>query len=94
MVVGPAGPLRLQVKSASVRPGCVYFRTCSNTKNHPVDYRGEIDAFGVYSPVQDLVYLVPIDDCPVRGASLRLDPTRNGQSAGVRWAADYLVGPP
>jgi len=94
LAVGTAGVQRIQCKSASIRPGGVFFRTCSNTGNHPVDHRGQVDAFGVYSPSLDAVYLVPIDDVPRRGALLRLEPTRNGQMAGVRWAADYLVEGP
>jgi hypothetical protein len=85
--------LRLQVKNGRVKSGAVQFRTCSNTGQVHVDYRGEVDAFGVYCPELGLVYLVPIDAVPLRDARLRLEPARNGQHRGVRWAEDYCVGP-
>lgn len=88
------GLLRVQSKTARFLGGSVFFRTCSNTANRPVDYRGEVDAFGVYSPDLDRVFLVPVEDVPLRAAYLRVDPPRNGQTAGIRWAADYAVGPP
>lgn len=86
--------LRVQCKTSRVIDGVVYFRTCSLTANVHVDYRGQIDAFGVFSPALDLVYLVPVDDAPLQACHLRLEPTRNNQSTNVRWASDYLVGPP
>lgn len=95
VVVERAGEiLRIQVKTSIVKDGVVSFRTCSNTANRPLDYRGQIDAFGVYSPELDLVYLVPVDLAPLRACHLRLDATRNNQSSKIRWAADYLIGPP
>jgi hypothetical protein len=88
------GLQRVQCKTARVFGGSIYFRTSSNTHNVPMDYRDQVDAFGVYAPDLSLVYLLPVSGLPVRGATLRLEPTRNGQQAGIRWAADYLVGPP
>jgi len=86
--------LRVQCKTARVLGGALFFRTCSNTGNLPRDYRQEIDAFGVYSPAMNSVYLVPVDGVPLRGCHLRIEEARNGQRAGVRMATDYLVGPP
>jgi hypothetical protein len=88
------GTIRLQCKSARVMNGSLYFHTCSHTGNVPVDYRDQIDAFAVYSPELDRVYLVPVRDAPVRGCTLRLDAPRNGQLTGIRWAFDYEVGSP
>ena len=86
--------LRVQCKSAVLRgPNVVYFRTCSNTANAPRDYVGEVDAFGIYSPQLERVYLVPIEGLGQRGCHLRLGPTRNGQQKGIRFAADYEVRP-
>ncbi|MDQ6910528.1 MAG: group I intron-associated PD-(D/E)XK endonuclease, partial [Actinomycetota bacterium] len=67
------------------------FKTCSNTRNLPKNYHGEVDFFGVYSPELDAVYLVPIDQVPERMGSLRLHPARNGQAKGLRWASDYVL---
>jgi hypothetical protein len=86
--------LRVQCKSGRVISGALYFPTCSNTKNLPLDYRDQIDGFGVFAPTLDLVYLVPVDGLPIRGCCLRLEPTRNNQKAGIRWATDYLIGRP
>ena len=86
-----AGFHRVQVKSAVVKGDVIVFRTSSNTKNIVRDYRGEIDLFGVYSPELHQVFLVPIDGMPRTFCQLRLNPSRNGQSKGVRWAWDYLL---
>ena len=82
---------RVQVKTSVLRGEAVYFRACSNTKNVRRDYRGEADLIGVYSPDLDQVFLVPVHEAPARGGHLRLTPTRNGQTRGVRWAKDFLV---
>ena len=55
-------------------------------------YRGLIDLFAVYYPPNRSVYLVPVEDAPECGQCyLRLRPARNGQTRGVRWAADYRI---
>jgi hypothetical protein len=87
-----AGFHRVQCKTSRLVGGALVFATCSNTKQVRKDYRGQIDLFGVYSPDLGAVFLVPVADVPPRAATLRLEPARNGQTAGVRWARDYLVG--
>ena len=89
-----AAPIRVQVKTSRLERGAVFFWTCSNTKHVRQHYRGDVDAFGVYSPDLGLVHLVPVDAVPLRKAALRLEPTRNNQRAKIRWAAEYLIGPP
>ena len=86
--------VRVQCKTARLIRTALVFHTTSRTNNVPIAYDGEIDEFGVYSPVTNLVYLVPFDDAPTRVCSLRTDPTRNGHAANVRWAKDYELGPP
>jgi hypothetical protein len=86
--------LKVQCKTARLLGQVLGFRTCSNTKNVPRSYDGEIDEFGVYSPDLNLVYLVPARGLPTRFCSLRLAPTRNGQSKGVWWADHFVLGPP
>lgn len=56
-----------------------------------MDYREDVDFFGVYCHDRGEVYLVPVMDVPLRGAHLRLEPARNGQQSGVRWASQYLL---
>jgi hypothetical protein len=85
--------LSIQCKTAQRLNGIPCFRTCSNTKNHPRDYLGQVDAFGVYSPDLDLTYLIPLDGLGARGWHLRLGPEANHQMKGVRYARDYEVRP-
>ena len=85
--------LRVQVKTSTLRSGAIVFRTCSNTRNVPRSYRGEVDAFGVHSPETGRCYLVPAEQVPARGCHLRLTPALNNQSSGVRSAADFEVRP-
>ena len=86
---------RVQVKTARLtRDGTVVrFRTCSNTNNSPATYRSEIDAFGIWCPELQKAYLIPIEDTPSRGGHLRLAPTANHQSVGVRFAVDHEITP-
>jgi len=84
--------LRVQCKTARLLDGVLFFRTCSNTKNVPRAYHGEVDAFGVYSPDLEATYLVPLGGLGERGCYLRLSPTQNNQVKGVRYAADYKIG--
>jgi len=86
-----AGFRRVQVKSGRVRGQVVVFSTCSNTKNLPRAYVGEVDVFGVYVAELGQVFLVPIEDVATRACYLRLEPAANGQAKGVHWAKDYLL---
>ena len=94
VAVRPGQARRVQVKTARRLGDSLVFRTCSNTGNRPRDYRGEIDAFGVYSPDVDRCYLVPVEETGLRSCSLRLEPSANGQVKGTRSAADYELRPP
>ena len=86
--------VRVQCKTSRLVGDVVIFRTCSNTRNLPREYVGEIDVFGVYSPSENLVYLVPAAGLPTRYCALRLAPPRNGQRKRVWWAGAYVLGPP
>lgn len=55
------------------------------------DYRGEVELFAVYCPVTAETYLVPVDHVGRTEGCLRLQPTRNGQARGVRFAAPYAL---
>jgi hypothetical protein len=92
VVDGPDGLHRVQCKTSSRRGDVIIFRTCSNTGNLPLDYRGEVDAFGVWPPDLEQAFLVPAELLGTRTCSLRLGPAANGQSKGVRWAQDHLIG--
>lgn len=86
-----AGLHRVQVKNGVLRGEIVCFRTASNTKNRPKDYRGEVDFFGVYCHELRSAFLVPVEDAPLRAGYLRLTPPRNGQRRGIRWADQYQL---
>jgi hypothetical protein len=54
----------------------------------------EIDAVIAYSTELKRSFLLPIAQAAgMRGAHLRLEPTRNNQSAGIKWAGDYELAP-
>lgn len=93
--------LRVQCKTGRLRGGAIFFPTASSTYHHPNalgssgnshHYRGQADFFGVYCPETDDVYLVPVEEVGIRMGALRVDPPRNNQSRGIRWAADFRIG--
>jgi hypothetical protein len=91
--------IRIQIKSGRLRDGAVQFSCCSNYGHHPMPamvrrpYHGEVDAFAVFCRETECVYLIPIDEVKNSShASLRVEPTKNNQRDGVRWAADYEIG--
>ncbi|HVA74699.1 MAG TPA: group I intron-associated PD-(D/E)XK endonuclease [Acidimicrobiales bacterium] len=87
----PDETMRVQCKTARLLGSTLFFRTCSNTKNIPRSYHGEVDAFGVYSPDLESAYLVPLEGLAHSGCSLRLGPPANNQAKGIRFAAEYLL---
>ena len=67
--------------------------TTPNPKVAKRDYTGEIDYFAVYCRDTGGVYLVPIDEVPVkRQGALRVEPARNKQFRFIRLARDYEIG--
>jgi PD-(D/E)XK endonuclease len=92
------GLRRVQCKTGRYRRGAVLFATCSSYAHHPHpkitkrDYIGEVDDFAVFCPDLGAVYLIPIEDLPSGGrATLRVDPPRNNQFNGVRFARAYEI---
>lgn len=86
--------VRVQCKTAFYKKGCVIFNSCSRYRgggNH--HYQGDADVFGVYSAHTGQVYLVPVDEVGANQVVLRVEPTKNNQESGVRWADQYLVRP-
>jgi hypothetical protein len=92
-----AALVRIQCKTGRLRGGAIRFAACSSYGHHRNpgtarrDYRGQVDYFAVYCPETTGVYLIPVDEAPRTGAHLRIDPTRNNQRRGVRFAADYEI---
>jgi PD-(D/E)XK endonuclease len=87
--------VRIQCKTGHIRDGCVCFKTCITDARRPLGdggYAGQIDAFAVYCPQNETVYLVPIEAVRTTiSARLRLEPAKNGQTWNVRWARDFEV---
>ena len=85
--------LRIQCKTGQLRSGSIQFATqsvrCNTRQILTRGYAGEVDYFGVYCPETDRVYLVPFEQASRSLAYLRVDPTRNNQVKGIRWAADF-----
>ena len=83
----------MQCKTGRLVRGAVVFATTRYTgRKHRIYQDHEIDYFGVYCPGTDTVYLVPINDVgPHTSAYLRVEPAKNNQARGVRWAMDYEV---
>ena len=90
---------RVQCKTGRLRDGVVQFKTCSSYAHHsnPAsvarDYLGQIEYFAVYCPETGGIYLIPIEDIPLKWAGcLRVTEARNGQKLRIRYAKDYEIG--
>ncbi len=82
--------LRVQCKVAWSRGGCLVFNTRSTDHGRgPQSYRGLADVFGV--SFCEVVYVVPIDAVAESEGRLRLDPTRNNQRKGIRYAREFEI---
>lgn len=86
---------RIQCKTGKLVRGAIVFSVASSQYHRGgkrQDYRGQIDAFGVFCPDNGKVYIIPIDDLPLsREAKLRLAPPGNSQVKGIRWAAKFEI---
>jgi hypothetical protein len=85
--------VRAQCKTGRLRRGVVVFNTTSVRSNRRGwfirGYEGEAEIFLVYCADTDRIYAVPVEDAPAGSGCLRVDPARNGQVDGIRWARDY-----
>jgi PD-(D/E)XK endonuclease len=83
---------RVQCKTAWPVGGCLVFN-CRSTDHGPgpQSYVGLADVFGVYFPPRRSVYLVPIDGVANCEGRLRLEPTRNNQRRGIRFASEFEI---
>lgn len=88
--------LKVQCKTGRYRNGVIIFNAYSNTRKDgqtvATKYSGEVDYFGIVCPDFVEVYLVPIADVGNSSKGhLRVDPTKNGQDYGSKWAKDYVI---
>lgn len=85
--------LKVQCKTGRLREGTIRFRAVSIQSNMKRTswrgYAGEVDFIAVYCPENAGVYFLPADEVSPNVNFLRLDPTRNNQAKGIRWARDY-----
>jgi PD-(D/E)XK endonuclease len=90
--------IRVQCKTGRLREGAIRFAVCSCYGHHRNpgrarrSYEGQVDFFGVYCPETAGVYMIPIDDVPLKAtAYLRIETPRNNQRKRIRFAADYEI---
>jgi len=85
---------RIQCKTGRLRNGSVIFRTHTSHVHRGgglEGYKGKADLFGVYCPDNGSIYLIPVDEVPDTYAYLRVEPTKNNQSEGIRFAKEYKL---
>jgi hypothetical protein len=89
--------VRVQCKWASRLGDVIYLRCYRNRRNadgllRQLYAREDVDAFAVYCAELRTCYFVLFDEVPAKGTLLlRLQPTRNNQKVGIRWAQDYEI---
>jgi hypothetical protein len=90
--------LRVQCKWAARIGNVVVVRTRTSRRGpeghiHRSYSREEIDAIAAFCVDTGICYLLSHDLSVDRAAvQLRLEPTKNNQAAGIRWARDYEFG--
>lgn len=89
------GFMRVQCKTGRLRAGVVEFNAYSSGSNSSGSkskgYKDDVDLFLIYCPDTDKVYWLLPRSCGNSKPYLRVTPTRNSQSKGVRWAKDYEI---
>jgi hypothetical protein len=95
MVIEKEGQFsRLQCKAGRYINGVIKFNACSTNwfnKTRKVYTCEEIDYFAVYCEYTGKVYLVPVEEVKGADGTLRVEPTANNQTKGVRWAKAYEI---
>ena len=86
--------LRVQCKTGRLRNGAIVFsaRSCRSNRSGTFvrSYTDEADVFVVHCPEADRIYAVPVGDSGVlKAVSLRVTAPANGQTKGIRCAADH-----
>jgi hypothetical protein len=92
---------KIQVKSCSIKNGCVvaYTRSVHNsrTKTTCIVYNtNEIDAFALYCKDNGQLYYINAKDIAddngdlPKTVSLRVHASKNNQTKNVKWAKDYI----
>jgi PD-(D/E)XK endonuclease len=85
---------KVQVKYAEITNGYVPVRNrCHSVLAGRVTntylYNDRVDWLAVYEPASRQCYYVAHDELRGEVMALRIDPPKNGQKDGIRWAKDY-----
>ncbi len=84
--------IRVQVKYVTPKNGVLYVNCCSSNNWSVLHYTSEeIDVIAAYDANDGAAYFVPVNQIRKSAICLRLTPTKNGQSAGVRYARDFTT---
>lgn len=86
---------RIQVKTANEEVNGSIRCYCRSSKNHTTNksldtYENDVDYFVFYNQIRDIIALVPIEiigNC--KTISLRIEPTANGQTTGIKFFKDF-----
>jgi hypothetical protein len=93
VIESASGFQRVQCKTGRLKNGAVEFAVASSRYHRGGQrrpYAGQVELFAVYCPSNSKCYLVPANSLElVNQCSLRVDPPRNRQAKGVRWAIDF-----
>lgn len=83
--------LKVQVKTARIRRGCVEFALFSvnGTARKAVLYGNKVDYIAAYCPENEKFYFINIAEFNTTKAFLRLTTPKNNMVKGVRWAKHY-----
>ena len=86
----------IQVKTGNYEDGVVKFSSVSVNHDAFNNYRRDgyknIDFIAIYCPQLDTCYICDTDNIPESPhVKLRIEPTKNNQNVGIRWAKDYKL---
>lgn len=85
--------LKIQVKTASGNSEKFSFSTCSchitRQGSSRRTYEEEIDYFCTW--FENECYLIPVSECGSKEKTLRIAPTKNGQTKNICFAKDYIA---
>jgi hypothetical protein len=93
LIENPAGSMvKAQVKSGRVREGCV-IANCRSTDHGGgrLTYAGRADVIMVHAAELAAQFVVPVDQAMGFFIRLRLEPPRNHQRSGVRFAHEHRL---
>lgn len=87
--------VRIQCKTGKLENEVIIFSTRSvytqSGRTITQDYVGGADFFGVFCPDNEKVYLIPVSEVGKCEATLRVVPTKHGQTKKIRMATDYEI---